>query len=224
MPSNSNHNANQPAPDRSPVPEASTLAELRRRWAPLQGELNRLNMLVANAKDVKRMGKPYVSVDRPCNNPRQRLYSEAEIDAEIDRRQTTAANRRLFREFERQRIKLKDCLADWQTIFVEVAAEGGLAAFVARQNKVKRAVDRLVDEIAAAPIATIEDIASVLDIALDREIDIRADAGCDDDESMWFSRRLLRGLMALLPGFEFHSLKSTLPPEQYANLVGATPA
>lgn len=48
-----------------------------------------------------------------------------------------------------------------------------------------------------------------------------ADADFDDaKERLRFSRQLLRGLMALLPGFEFHSMKGMLLPEQYANFLG----
>jgi hypothetical protein len=95
------------------------------------------------------------------------------------------------------------------------ARPGAVPGLRAELERTETQIDKVIGRMLRIPIATVEDVAVVLDLAMDYEIPVTADVE--------IAAHLVRSLMRLAPGFEFTSPRRDLPPDQLAALLDTPP-
>ena len=99
-----------------------------------------------------------------------------------------------------------------------------LAPMRQRQIELLLEITSIVAEIRDAPATTTEDFIALLDVALEHELDLACDIAYYGPSDYPMTARLLCALAAIVPGFEFNSLRRWLAsPGQLEQLMG-TPA
>lgn len=165
-------------------PVTPSLAAMHRRWAALKAEYTDIETEVDSImmKNARRTW-PFVSTDEGC------VFSEAQIDAILDRRPILSSARHQA-HIEQQRRLYKAALVANQADFVATADRLGLAPAVQRYNEIPPLIENLLDEIYAAPIETVGDVAAILDVAMgEGEIDITAMLSTKTPHPGSYSRR-----------------------------------
>lgn len=189
----------------------SPLIALHARWAVLKAEHDGIQAKVDETMHENcRRGWPFVAMEEGC------VFDAAQIDAVIDQRPVRSAVDRA--RIERQRGAYKAALAADQADFEAASHRLGIKPLVQRYAEIPPLIEELLDEIYAAPIETVVDVAVILDVAMGEcEIDITGEAIHEDAASrLVFTTRLLRELMRAAPGFEFTTLRRELLPDQFA--------
>jgi len=95
------------------------------------------------------------------------------------------------------------------------ARSGAVPGLRAELERTQTRIDKVIGRMLRIPIATVEDVAVMLDLAMDGEIPVTADQE--------IAAHLVRALMRLAPGFEFTSPRRDLPPDQLAALLDTPP-
>jgi hypothetical protein len=99
--------------------------------------------------------------------------------------------------------------------------KAALARLRDRQAWLLLEISAVVAEIRAAPAATLEDYAALLDVAIEHEVDLAGDIACYGPADFPMIVRLMRALAERVPGFEFNSLRRWLSsPGQYEQVIG----
>ena len=99
-----------------------------------------------------------------------------------------------------------------------------LAPMRQRQTELLLEITSIVAEIGEAPATTTEDFIALLDVALEHELDLACDIAHYGPSDYPMTARLLRGLAAAVPAFEFNSLRRWLSsPGQFEQLMGTAP-
>ena len=94
-----------------------------------------------------------------------------------------------------------------------------------RQARLLLKIGAVVAAIQDAPGTTVEDFISLLDVALEHELDLACDIAFYGPTDYPMTARLLRALACKVPGFEFNSLRRWLSlPGQFEELMGANNA
>jgi hypothetical protein len=109
------------------------------------------------------------------------------------------------------------------TAAIEQAHNRGadVALMRARQMQLLLDINAVVAKIRAAPASTLEDYLSLLDVAIEHEIDLAADIAYYGPNDYPLIIRLLRVLAERAPQFEFNSLRRWLSvPGQFAQAMG----
>jgi hypothetical protein len=97
-----------------------------------------------------------------------------------------------------------------------------LAQMRQRQIELLLEITSIVAEIRDAPATTTEDFMTLLDVALEHELDLACDIAYYGPSDYPMTARLLRALAGAVPGFEFNSLRRWLSlPGQFEQLMGA---
>jgi hypothetical protein len=90
-----------------------------------------------------------------------------------------------------------------------------------RQARLLLEINSLVAEIRDASATTIEDFLALLDVALERELDLAPEIAFYGPAAYPIIARLLRALARTAPGFEFNSLRRCLScPGEFEQLMG----
>jgi hypothetical protein len=96
-----------------------------------------------------------------------------------------------------------------------------LTAMRERQARLLLEIGAVVAAIQDAPGTTVEDFISLLDVALEHELDLACDIAFYGPTDYPMTARLLRALASNVPGFEFNSLRRWLSlPGQFEQLMG----
>lgn len=108
-------------------------------------------------------------------------------------------------------------------MIIEQARNGGADVTLLRDREARLLLDisAVVAEIREAPATALQDHLSLLDVAIEHEIDLAADIACYGASDFPMITRLLRALARTVPGFEFNSLRRALSsPGQFEQLMG----
>ena len=90
-----------------------------------------------------------------------------------------------------------------------------------RQIELLLEITSIVAEMRDAPATTPEDFVSLLDVALEHELDLACDIAYYGPSDYPMTARLLCALAGTVPGFEFNSLRRWLSlPGQFEQLMG----
>ena len=96
-----------------------------------------------------------------------------------------------------------------------------VAPMRARQDRLLLDINAVVAKIRDAPASTLHDYLALLDVAIEHEIDLAADIAYYGPNDYPMIMRLLRALAEQAPGFEFNSLRRSLPvPGQLEEILG----
>lgn len=202
--------------DDPPSATVPTLAELHRRWAALQDEL------VAITKPVWSL-RAEAGVDRPASvqglsGP---LRFNDEIDAEIDERLRAARRPAQRAKLERERQRLKTELRDVRAARDARAEAIGLTAIAERYGRLGEEINQLADQMRNAPIASIADVAALLDVILRQELRlVPSQVGV---EHPWLTL-LLRGLRRHAPAIHFEPIRAWATSDAHYDLALDTQA
>lgn len=209
------------AGETSPATPGSSLRELHRRWSALIDEIEAIEIEVQDVmEDRDECGWPSMTHDE------HHLFPDS-IAAELEGiGRSDASQDNLWR-----RAELRPRLADIETnpakyAPLQAAAEAaysareaefhgkaalhGLMPKIDRQRAAKAALEQVRDTIWETPAATIEDVAALLDIALE-EFEHKPGAEAPWDEWPWFFA-MMGKLRALAPTVEFTWLRRYSPP------------
>ena len=100
------------------------------------------------------------------------------------------------------------------------AGSADLAPMYERQARLLLEISSLVAEIQDAPATTTEDYLTLLDVALEHELDLAGDIAFYGLADYPIITRLLCVLTRKAPGFEFNSLRRWLSPGEFKQLMG----
>lgn len=194
----------------------SPLRQAHARWAALKRQLDDLYLAI----DERETATGDVRVRLPGSHGD--LRNEQEIDAAADE---IARRPRVDRVALKQRCAAAKVELILRRQAVKAECERlGLPRLRAELAGTKAAIDRVLDDIYAAPIASVEDVAVFLDVALG-EHQVELGTFPDHEDAQYylaFAARLLQGLRALVPGFDFLALRRYYPePGRLAFLLGA---
>jgi hypothetical protein len=104
---------------------------------------------------------------------------------------------------------------------IEKAGGADLTAMRERQARLLLRIGAVVAAIQDAPGTTVEDFISLLDVALEHELDLACDIAFYGPTDYPMTARLLRALACKVPGFEFNPLRRWLSlPGQFEQLMG----
>jgi hypothetical protein len=192
-----------------------SLRDLHRRWATLRAERWSLHSYVDDEMMSQRhRSTPFISIEEGC------VFSESQIDGVLDARPVRSDEHRA--EIDAQRISYKTALAVDAADFEKVARELDLMPEVHRIREIDILVDELLDRLYEAPIGGIEDLAILLDVACDTEIDGFGEALAPEEipDRIPFVSKLFQAFAQLAPGVEFTSGRLHLLPDQFDALMG----
>jgi hypothetical protein len=124
-------------------------------------------------------------------------------------------------ELHKQWAKLEDEQHELALAIEEARSSGAdLASMRKQQATLLLQINALVAAIRDAPATTIEDFVALLDVALEHELDLAPDIALYGPADYPMTARLIRVLAAIVPGFEFNSLRRWLSPGQLEQLIG----
>ncbi len=209
------------AGETSPATPGSSLRELHRRWSALIDETQKINTEVDDAM-MTREGLTWPSMTLE----EHRLFPE-NIAAELEGIGRSAASSSSLRWEAELRRRIADIEANpakyaplqaaaeaaysaHEAEFHAKAARHGLTPMIDRQRAAKAELERVRDEIWQTPAATIEDVAALLDIALE-EFEDEPGTEAPWDEWPWFFA-MMGKLRTLAPTVEFTWLRRLSPP------------
>jgi hypothetical protein len=188
--------------DAVPDEEMRSLRGLHRKWLALKEREQALFEIEDQLKCAA--GADFLRLGAPGSDPI--LHSDDEIDDWIASRFI----RRTDEERERERVALKQRLADTLRAFHDAAEKLGLPAIEDELAQTQAAIEAVLDEIWEFRIESVDELAVFLDIAAGRnEIEVAEpiNEAVDPVTCLQFIGRVARALVVLAPGFEFPSFK-----------------